>query len=81
MKFLKKIWAKLSGKKTIIGLGLHLAWFAANIAFKDLSTSSETITGHGLIFSITGVGIGHKVIKNKESIKKTIKDGKKRIFD
>lgn len=60
---LNKIWSAINGKKTAIGIGLHVAWFVANMAFKNISTDEQAITGHALIFSVTGVGIGHKINK------------------
>lgn len=62
---MKKLWNYLSGKKTYIGIGLHAAWFIANLAFKDIATTEEVITGHALIGTITGVGVGHKIAKSK----------------
>jgi len=72
MRILNKIWDYLSGKKTWIGLGMHTAWFVSNIIFKDLATPTEVITGHTIIGTWTGVGLGHKAIKNKEVINKNI---------
>ena len=60
---LKRLWAAIDGKKTIIGIGLHAAWFVANIVLPDLSTENEALMGHGLIGTLTGVGVGHKVSK------------------
>lgn len=60
---MKKLWGKLNGKKTAIGIGLHAAWFISNIIFKDLSTYNESLVGHAVIGSLTGVGLGHKGIK------------------
>ena len=60
---MKKIWEKLNGKKTAIGIGLHAAWFISNMIFKDFATTEEVLTGHALIGTITGVGIGHKINK------------------
>ena len=60
---MKKIWEKLNGKKFYIGLGLHTVWFAANIVFKDLTNYNESLVGHAIIGSWTGVGLGHKGIK------------------
>lgn len=75
MKIVSKIWEAFNGKKTIIGIAMHAAWFAANIAFKDLSTQDEAITGHALIFTVTGVGIGHKISKKvNQAIEKANSD-------
>lgn len=63
-KFFKNIWLRISGYKTIIGVSGHIVWFLANMIKKDLSSPSETAIGHSIIFSITGVGIGHKITKN-----------------
>lgn len=60
---LKRLWAAIDGKKTIIGIGLHAAWFIANIVLPELSTENEALIGHGLIGTLTGVGVGHKVSK------------------
>ena len=60
---MKEIWKRLNGKKTIIGIGLHATWFIANMIFKDFATVDEALTGHALIGTITGVGIGHKINK------------------
>ena len=60
---LKKLWIAIDGKKTIIGIGLHTAWFIANMVLPELSTENEALVGHGLIGTITGVGVGHKVSK------------------
>ncbi len=67
------LWNKLNGYKTGIGVLLHVTWFLLNLIFKELSTDPETLTGHGLIFTMTGVGIGHKVYKNKTNIVNAIK--------
>jgi hypothetical protein len=64
-KPLKSIWSYFNGKKTVIGIVLHTAWFVSNLAFKDLTTMDEALTGHGLIGLITGVGLGHKIVKQK----------------
>jgi hypothetical protein len=63
---MKKIWQKLNGKKTVIGISLHAVWFVANMVFKDFATMDEVLTGHALIGTITGVGIGHKINKSIE---------------
>lgn len=60
---MKKLWEKLNGKKTAIGIGLHAAWFIANMIFKDFATVDEALTGHALIGTITGVGATHKISK------------------
>ena len=82
---MKKLWNWIDGKKTYIGIGLHLAWFAANMIKKDLTDSAQYWEGHGYIGVLTGVGAGHKAFKNKEKIneainrvnpKKTEKDGR-----
>lgn len=65
---MKKLWSYFDGKKTVIGILMHAGWLAANIVFKDMANVNEVLVGHSLIFSITGVGIGHK-------INKAIKDG------
>jgi len=69
---MKRIWKFLNGKKTIIGLSMHLGWFVANLAFKSLASPSEVATGHILIGTVTGVGIGHKIEKNKDKISETL---------
>lgn len=60
---ISKLWNWANGKKTAIGLGLHAVLFVSNIAFKDLMTQEQSLYGHGIIFSATGVGIGHKINK------------------
>jgi len=77
-KLLNKIWSKLDGYKTYLGVGLHLVWFIVNIAKKDLSTTSEAVIGHTLIGTITGTGLGHKFGKSDKG-KKIIEDAKKKI--
>ena len=59
----EKVWNFLDGKKTTIGLSLHVAWLAAGIIFNKEIPESKLLIGHTLIFQITGVGIGHKVLK------------------
>ena len=68
-----KIWNFLNGKKSKIGVILHTIWFILNLIFKDLTLESETVRGHYIIFIITGIGLGHKVIKNKSKIKRVVK--------
>lgn len=71
--FLKKIWEKTDGWKTIGGFFLHSAWFATHRHYKmDIDTA---LWGHGGISSITGVGLGHKAKKllNSEKGKKLLK--------
>lgn len=75
----KKALAKIDGKKTIIGLGLHTIWFAANIAFKDLSSTTEAAIGHTIIGSWTGYGLGDKIYKNKDKINEAIASGVEKI--
>lgn len=60
---MKKVWQYFNGKKTVIGLLLHTAWFVSNLVFKDMANTNEVLTGHALIGTITGVGIGHKINK------------------
>jgi len=60
---LKDIWKKISGKKTITGIILHSIWFGANLIYPNLADSSQRYIGHGIIFNITGVGVGHKLLK------------------
>lgn len=67
---MNKIWKYFDGKKTVIGLLLHAGWFASNLIFKDLANVDEVITGHTIIFGITGVGIGHKINKAIDSANK-----------
>jgi hypothetical protein len=76
-KFFKKLWAKISGYKTLIGVSGHIVWFLANVIKKDLSSPSETVIGHSLIFTITGVGIGHKISKSGK-IQKNIENVNKK---
>jgi len=70
VKTLKKIrqwfkgaWSATSGFKTYTGIGLHVAWFVANLLYKDLASDAEVVTGHALIGTLTGVGIAHKIEK------------------
>lgn len=67
-----KIIKWLDGKKFFIGLGMHTIWFVANLVSKDLATPTEVAIGHSIIGGWTGVGLGHKVYKNKDKIKSTI---------
>ena len=67
---MKKIWTWLNGKKTIIGISMHLTWFALNLIKKDLTDSAQYWEGHGYIGAITGVGIGHKINKSINNSKK-----------
>lgn len=71
----KKALAKIDGKKTYIGLAMHTLWFAANIAFKDLSSTTESAIGHTIIGGWTGYGLGDKIYKNKEKINEAITSG------
>lgn len=64
-----KIWEAVNGKKTAIGTGLHLAWFILNLVH-PVTDKQGMLIGHSLIFNITGVGIGHKVIKWRNPNKK-----------
>lgn len=79
MKLITNISEWLNGKKTYIGVGLHAAWFVANIVFKDLTDSGQYWEGHGYIGAITGVGVGHKLLKTEsgkkvtDSIKRAVK--------
>ena len=79
-KLLNKFWDKLNGSKTYIGIGLHIAWFVANIVNKDLSTPTEAVYGHSLIGLITGTGLVHKGMKTEKGkeITKTITDAAKK---
>ena len=58
-----RAWDYLQGKKTIIGVVLHTAWLAINIVKPDLCNTDKYFTGHAVIFNITGVGIGSKILK------------------
>lgn len=60
---MKKLWGYFNGKKTVIGILLHSGWFLSNLIFKDMANNNEILTGHALIGTITGVGIGHKINK------------------
>lgn len=71
-KMFISFWKKTNGFKTIIGIVLHIAWAYIHISNDfDLTTALE---GHGIIATITGVGLGHKILKftKTESGKKTI---------
>lgn len=64
---------RLNGYKTLIGGVLHAAWFIYYL-FVDKSIDTETKwTGHGIIGILTGVGLTHKIYKNKEAISNNIK--------
>ena len=69
MRALDWIWKHLDGLKTIIGGILHATWFLYYVIFnKDISVEHQ-LTGHGIIGILTGVGIGHKIFKSKQSEK------------
>lgn len=67
-KIFNKIWGYFNGHKTKVGIGMHAAWFIANLVFKDFTTGDQSAYGHMLIGTITGTGLAHKGYKNKENI-------------
>jgi len=68
MKVFKTVWNWLSGKKTAIGLLLHIGWAIANIANKDLTNGAQYWEIHGYIGTVSGGGLAHKAVKNKNKI-------------
>jgi len=60
--FLRKLWDKTDGWKTIAGIVLHIGWGATHLSTKivDLDTA---LWIHGGIGTITGVGTGDKIRK------------------
>jgi hypothetical protein len=59
----KKFWKFVNGKKTYIGFGLHSLLIAGKYFFPQYIDDSTSAVGHQIIFSITGVGVGHKITK------------------
>ena len=64
--FLKKLWNKTDGWKTVAGVVLHAGWAGVHLSTKvvDLDTA---LWIHGGIGNLTGVGLGWKVAKYVKS--------------
>lgn len=56
----KKLWDKLNGKKTLIGL--FVAVIYSGLVAQGIIARDETI--EWVIMAITGVGVGHKIVKS-----------------
>lgn len=65
MKVITWIWRHLDGIKTLIGGLLHAAWFLYYVIFDRTIPLEHQLTGHGIIGILTGVGLGHKIVKAK----------------
>ena len=68
---MNKLWSKIRGFKTITGGVLHAAWFVYYVFIEEVETDTKYV-GHSVIFILTGVGIGDKIYRNKETINNSI---------
>lgn len=66
------LWEKTNGGKTAVGVGLHLLWAGANWRYFNLPLDTNIWIHTGVIGPLTGVGVGHKWVKNKNKINKVI---------
>jgi hypothetical protein len=57
---IKKVWNYLNGKKTLIGLLIAVV-YSGLVAQGIIDRSSEL---EWLVMAVTGVGIGHKIVKS-----------------
>jgi len=73
-KGLKSAWNFMDGKKLYVGTALHVALIAATKIFAETITTQDAAMGHILIGQLTGAGLLHKGVKNKEKINKVIND-------
>lgn len=56
----KKLWDKLNGRKTLIGLFLVVIY--SGLVAQGLISRDETV--EWVIMAVTGVGVGHKIVKS-----------------
>lgn len=56
----KKLWDKFNGKKTLIGL--FVAVIYSGLVAQGVIARDETV--EWVIMAVTGVGIGHKIVKS-----------------
>ena len=64
--FLKKLWNKTDGWKTVAGIVLHIGWAAIHIPVKQIGWDTA-LTVHGGIGTLTGVGLSDKIRKYVKS--------------
>jgi hypothetical protein len=57
---MKTVWTKLNGRKTLIGL--FLAVIYSGLVAQGIIQRNDIL--ESFIFGITGVGLGHKIVKN-----------------
>jgi hypothetical protein len=56
----KKVWNSLNGRKT--WLGVFLAVIYSGLVAQGIVSRDETV--ELIIFTVTGVGVGHKILKS-----------------
>ena len=57
---MKRLWNLLNGRKTLIGLFLGVVY--SGLVAQNVIQRNELV--ETAIFGLTGVGLGHKIIKN-----------------
>lgn len=56
----KTMWAKLNGKKTWIGMFIAVVY--SGLVAQGVISRDETV--EWVIMAVTGVGVGHKIVKS-----------------
>lgn len=56
----KKVWSKLDGRKTLIGLFLAVVY--SGLVAQGVIARNESV--EWVIMAVTGVGVGHKIVKS-----------------
>lgn len=57
---MKRLWYLLNGRKTLIGVFLGVVY--SGLVAQNIIQRNEVV--ESLIFGITGVGLGHKIVKS-----------------
>lgn len=60
MKFVKSLWNKVNGKKTWFGVFVAVVY--SGLVTQGVITRDPIV--EAAIFAITGVGVGHKLVKS-----------------
>jgi hypothetical protein len=56
----KQVWGKLNGRKTLVGLLLAIIY--SGLVAQGVIARDETV--EWVIMAVTGVGVGHKIVKS-----------------
>lgn len=60
MKLVKKLWSMLDGRKTLLGVLVAVVY--SGLVAQGIIARDETV--EWVIMAVTGVGIGHKIVKS-----------------